>query len=329
MATPDIFNSRLFSLISLTASITDQNYVPQQISDLKLFEEEGIATLDAWIEKDNNILYLLDVKARGASGTPVTTGKRDGYSFRCPHIPQSWGVKADEVNFIREFNTENGQRTLKSVIDKKQFVAKRNLDYTIESHRMLALQGYMVNHNNAQESLFTKFGVSQTHIHMDLATAATSQADKHQQIYDAVEEVLDGVPFTGLACIAGKNYWASYIANADINATYLNTAMAAELRKDPRTPRVFGGIETSRYRGTAAVKVADDEAIVFPLGVPEMYITRFAPADIIQAIGNVGLPYYSYPMEITPKGVSGEAQSNPASLVTRPSAIIRLYKGAS
>jgi hypothetical protein len=329
MATPNIFDNRLFSLISLTAAITNRPYVPTMISDMGLFEEEGVPTLDVWIEEENGILYLLDVKPRGGPGEPVVTGKRKGYIFRCPHIPQSWAVQADEVNFIREFNTENGQRTLQSVINRKLSIARRNLDYTIESHRMLALQGIYMDHNNDQKSLFTAFGVSQTHLHMDLATSATSQSDKHQQIYDAVEAALDGIPFTGIGVIAGKNYWTDYIGNDDINKTYLNTPMSAELRADPRTPRTFGGVETRRYRGTAAVKPADDEAIAFPLGVPGMYLTRYAPADILQAIGNLGLPYYSYPMEITPKGVSGEAQSNPLNIVTRPAAIIRLYKGAS
>jgi len=60
-------------------------------------------------------------------------------------------------------------------------------------------------------------------------------------------------------------------------------------------------------------------------GVPDLYISSFAPADYMETVNTQGIPYYS---KIEPlafnKGVAGEAQSNPLHLCTRPLAQILL-----
>lgn len=69
----------------------------------------------------------------------------------------------------------------------------------------------------------------------------------------------------------------------------------------------------------------DDEALLVPEGVPDLYISAFAPADYMETVNTQGIPYYSK-LETLPfgKGVAGEAQSNPLHLCTRPRAQIRL-----
>jgi hypothetical protein len=68
-----------------------------------------------------------------------------------------------------------------------------------------------------------------------------------------------------------------------------------------------------------------DQAQLVPEGVPELFKSAFAPADYMETVNTLGIPYYSK-LETMPfgKGVAGEAQSNPLHLCTRPLAIIRL-----
>ncbi|MNR58211.1 hypothetical protein D3C85_1791520 [compost metagenome] len=56
-----------------------------------------------------------------------------------------------------------------------------------------------------------------------------------------------------------------------------------------------------------------------------MFITRFAPADHVDAVGTMGLPYYTS-LELLKhgKGVDMLSQSNVLNLNTRPAAVIRL-----
>ena len=112
-----------------------------------------------------------------------------------------------------------------------------------------------------------------------------------------------------------------------VKETYLNSQQAAALRGDARESFEFGGIIWERYRGKVAGVsfVHDDKALLVPEGVPDLYISVFAPADYMETVNTQGIPYYSM-IEPLPfnKGMAGEAQSNPLHLCTRPRAQVLL-----
>ena len=60
-----------------------------------------------------------------------------------------------------------------------------------------------------------------------------------------------------------------------------------------------------------------------------MFLTRFAPADYLETVRGIGLPYYTKtaPMRMN-KGIQLESQSNPLNINTRPDAVIRLKAGS-
>jgi hypothetical protein len=325
MATPNIFTGELFSLTAMTAAILKQPYTPTLLSGLNIFEESGVSTVDIWIEENNGVLNLLDVQPRGAPGAPVATGKRKGRPFRIPHIPQMGQVLADEVIGVRQFGTENQLQTLESKRDEKLAIARRNLDYTIESHRMAAILGQWIDANGDPQSLFNEFGVTEKSVVIPLAVDSTKTRAKALEVQESIEDGLGGIPYGDVIVLCGKTFWADFIENKEVRETYLNTPMAADLRSDPRTSVSFGGATWMRYRGTASVKIPDGEARAFPRGVPGMFLTRYAPGNIAEAVGTVGLPYY-VTSEILEHGmgISFKAQSNPLNLCTRPNAIVKL-----
>lgn len=326
MATPNIFTSNLFSLNSLTASINNLPYTPTRISQLGWFEEAGVGTLDVWIEEQNGAVSILDVKPRGAPGEPVNDERRKGRSFRVPHIPARGAVHADEVAFVREFGTENASRTVQSVINRKQAIARQSIDYTIEAHRIKAIQGTFKDHNNTDVSLFTTFGVVQQTQAMGWhKTNSSNYREKTFEVRKKIRAGLGGLPFQKPLVLCSDDHWMALIEDKDIKATYLNQAQAAELRGDPTNRLDAGGLIWEWYEGTSDCKIPDGEAYVVPQGVPGLFITRYAPADTMSAVGTLGLPYYSIPemMEFG-KGVEFEAQSNPLNICTRPRAIIKL-----
>ena len=99
------------------------------------------------------------------------------------------------------------------------------------------------------------------------------------------------------------------------------------LRQDQRGGFYFAGVFWEEYRGSVgAVKfIADDTAYMIPEGVPDLFVTNYAPADSMETANTIGLPYYAKqepkPMN---KGIDIESQSNPISICTRPSAIAKL-----
>lgn len=322
----DPFTPNAFRLESLTASMNNLKYAPGRLGELGIFEEAGISTLDAAIEERDGVLSIVDIAPRGAPGKPTHGDSRKIHTFRVPHIPQRASILADEVQGVRAFGSESDAEVLQTRINERLGYMRRNLDYTIESHRVAALMGNYLNANGDSTSLFTTFGVSQQTQAMGLSNSATSKTREiHLTVLEKIESALDGIPFSGVRVLCSPGFWKALIEDKDIKETYLNTMMASSLRQDPRLEFQHQGFMYERYRGTSAVKITDNKAYAMPMGVPGLFLTRYAPANYVETVNTIGLPYYANG-EAMPfgKGWEMESQSNPLNLCTRPAAIVEL-----
>lgn len=329
MADIEIFNDDAFSVSSLTAAINDQEYLPGRISSLGLFQEEGITTLTVQIEKDGDTIALVPAGERGTSGLVVGGSKRNLIPFNTVHLPERFAIKADEIQGIRAFGTRSELQSVQDVVNKRLAKCRRQLDATHEFQRMGALNGQILDADGTTVLLdiYKTFGVSRKKMPMGLNNPDTEIRVKCGEALDLQEEALGSITSSGARAFCGKNFWNKLIAHAKVKETFLNTLQAAALRGDARESFEFGGIVWERYRGKVAGVsfVHDDKALLIPEGVPDLYISVFAPADYMETVNTEGLPYYSK-IEPLPfgKGMAGEAQSNPLHLCTRPLAQILL-----
>lgn len=323
----DPFKADGFSTLSLTAAINTLPYRPMQVAEMGLFQEAGIATVDTAIEFDGNTIGLVSVQPRNASGQPVTNDKRKLVSLRVPHMPQRATILADEVQGVRAFGSESNVQALQSVINQRLAKMRQQIDYTVEAHRIAAIKGSYYDANGVATSLFTTFGVSQQTVQMKLDTASTEVQGTALDILTQIETELAGTFYTGAVALCGSSFWKKFITHPKVKETYLNTAMAASLRQDPREAVDINGITFMRYRGTASCAIDSTLAYVIPMGVPDLFLTRFAPAPYVETVNTLGLPYYakSEPMEFG-KGVQLESQSNALNICTRPNAVIKLVE---
>ncbi|MCX4067554.1 major capsid protein [Pseudomonas sp. S1Bt30] len=329
MADIAIFEDDAFSVSSLTAAINEQQYLPGRISSLGLFREEGISTLTVQIEKDGDTLALVPSGERGTSGLVVGATKRMLIPFNTVHLPERFTIKADEIQGIRAFGSLTELQAVQDVVNKRLGKARRQLDATHEFQRMGALNGTVLDADGKTVLLdiYDRFGVERQKLPMELGNPATEVRVKCGEALDMQEEALGSVTTTGSRAFCGKNFWNKLLVHKSVKETYLNTMQAAALRGDARESFEFGGIVWERYRGKVAGVsfVHDDKALLVPEGVPDLYISSFAPADYMETVNTQGIPYYSK-IEPLPfnKGVAGEAQSNPLHLCTRPRAQILL-----
>lgn len=329
MAEIAIFEDDAFSVSSLTAAINDQEYLPGRISSLGLFREEGISTLTVQIEKDGDTLALVPAGERGTSGLVVGGTKRQLIPFNTVHLPERFTIKADEIQGIRAFGTRSELQAVQDVVNKRLAKARRQLDATHEFQRMGALNGQVLDADGKTVLLdiYKTFGVQRKKLPMGLGNADTELRVRAGEALDMQEEALGSITSTGSRAFCGKNFWNKLIVHKSVKETYLNTMQAASLRGDARESFEFGGIVWERYRGKIAgiSFVHDDKALLIPEGVPDLYISSFAPADYMETANTQGIPYYSK-IEPLPfnKGVAGEAQSNPLHMCTRPLAQILL-----
>ncbi len=326
MSVWNAFDSDAFSLQSLTAAINKAAYQPDIIASLGLFEEQGIPDTTAVLEEQDGVLSLVSVAPRNGVGQPVMDGGRTARAFKIPHLPERATIMADEVQGVRAFGSESGASSVEIKRNERLAIMRANLEYTLESHRLAAIQGNFIDANGASVSLATTFGVvAATPVSFALGTDTTKILGKCADVLGGIEDGLGGSPFTGVTVLCGKTFWSSLIDHPKVKDAVVGWQAAQTLRNDARLALTYGGLNFVRYRGTSAVKVADGEAWAVPTGVAGLAITRFAPANYIETVNTIGLPFYAKaaadPMG---KGVEIEAQSNPLNLITRPAAIVKL-----
>lgn len=329
MAEISIFEDDAFSVSTLTASINEQPTVPSRLGSLNLFDEEGISTTTIQIEKDGDTLALVPAGQRGEPGLVVQGSKRKMIPFNTIHLPERATIGADHIQGIRAFGKETELDAVQAVVDKRLAKMRRQLDATHEFHRIGSVKGLILDADGKTVllNLFERFGIEQQTLGFELDNASTELRLKCNDLLDLIEDALSGQTFTGVRVFCGKEFWRALIVHKAVKETYLNTQMAAALRGDPREAFEFGGCVFERYRGKVGsiAFVGDDEAYAVPEGVPELFITRFAPADYMETVNTNGLPYYAKQELLAfGKGVHLESQSNPIHLCTRPKAVIKL-----
>lgn len=322
----------VLSFDTLNAYINNLPRIATRIAEMNLFQEEGlVGTTIVKIGIENNKLVLVPNVPRGAPGQPKGLDRGKVKLLETTHLPQNSTVMADQLLGVWDPTDPEGSNVA-AVVNKLQAVHKRDLDYTIEYHRMGALQGKLLDADGSVIlNFYEEFGVGQAVIGMELNKADTKVRSKAVAIKRAIENKLGGVPYTGIHVFCSAGFFDALVDHPDVQEAYKRWQDGAALRNDLRKGFVFGDVIFEELQGSTGgdIAIPDGEAIAFPLGVPDMFLTRFAPADYLEAVRGIGLPYYTKtaPMRMN-KGIQLESQSNPLNINTRPDAVIRLKPGA-
>lgn len=328
----DIFNNDAFSLSQLTLAMQDLQHTPTMLGDMGLFAEQGINTTSVMIEKIGQAFALVPSAERGAPGKPVGVDKRTLRTFSTVHLPQRGAVNADEVLGVRAFGTDTELETVQNVVNAKLQKLRRNIDLTFEWQRMGALKGIVLDADGTTEllNLFTEFAVAQQSVNWPLTVDATKVKQLSLDLERLIEDELDGIQCSGIEVLCSKEFYDSLVQHPAVVAAYERWQDGAHMRENQRKKGFeFCGISYREYRGKVGATrfIAAGEAYAVPVGVPDLFIARFAPADYLETVNTIGLPYYAKQWVENPgKRVEIEAQSNPLFMCTRPRAVIKLVR---
>ena len=329
------FNDPQFSVIALTAALNNQPFVPGQIGGLGIFEEDGVNVTTVEIEEENGVLDLIEPTPRGAPGNTLGDTERNKIPFNMDHFEINDAVYADEVQGVRALGSDDALETIQSRIDSKQERHGRAMDNTLEHYRVGAIKGLIVSKSGrVLHNLYDRFGIA-VPAAVNLGIGAGDVANLGallDGVTHSVEDDLDA-NYDHLHVMTGRAFHTAMWTQKVVRETFLNTSSAEVLRRGVPRKFEFGDMVFERYRtGRKAVAanndaayIADDEARLFPVGVPEMYLTRFGPADYEETVNTIGLPRYArqYAMA-NGKGRHLDAQMNVINLCTRPAALRRL-----
>lgn len=329
MATLDIFNDDAFSVTNLTRTLVDIPRVPTRLGDMGLFEEGGIATTTMMIERTGDSLKLVPSAERGSRGEPVTLSGRSLVPVKAVHLPQSGSVLADEVQGVRAFGSETEVEAVQTLVRKKLEKMKRQLDLTLEYHRVGALRGQVLDADGTSVLLdvYDVFGMTQVTQNFVLGTTTTKVKQKIIDLKRTVQTKLGGLRMNGVRVFASRTFMDALTGHTTVEKAYELFQQNSYARTDTSALFEMAGVVFEEYDGSVAGIdfIPDGEAFAIPVGVPGLFTTDFAPADYMETVNTNGLPYYAKQEAMRMnKGVELESQSNPITLCTRPEAIIRL-----
>lgn len=331
----DIFNQDAFALQSMSARVNQMPFVPGQIGESGLFQSDGIYTTSLSIESIDGSLSLVEPTVRGGAGQTFKSDNRALRMIPVPHFQSDDRVTADEVQNIRAFGTESDLETVQTRVDDKMARHFRNLDATTEHQRVGAIKGLVKTASGATTvDLYALFGIAAiAPITWDLASDAFKPRQAAFAVKNQIEDELDATNYSGIRAFCGADFFGKLIENKFVRETYLATAAASDLRNAIADVFTFGGITWERYRTGKKAKGANGgtdfidagEARLVATGVPDLFITRYAPADYMETVNSKGLPRYAHQfMSENGKSVNLEMQTNVISICTQPRTLIKL-----
>lgn len=319
-----------FGLIELTAAINNVPYRPGQVSSSGLFEEDSISTTTAKIEMRDGQLGLVKTSERGGSGETTDDEKRKTVTFSVDHYQRDDSISADESQGVRAFGEEDVAEIVTDRVSRKAQRHARDLTMTLEHQRVGAIKGIVTEKGgNVLHDLYNLFGIA-----VPPSTSlvlANEETDVGSILYDLKQGLEDDLDdhYDGFRAYTGRNLHKLLWGHKCVRETFLNHSGADILRKDVPDKFEFGGFTWERYKTGAkasadngAAYIGDDEARVVPVGVHDLFLTRFAPADYNETVNTLGLPFYgrTFPKK-NGKGYDLEVQMNSISLCTKPQAL--------
>lgn len=333
MLNPFLTNNA-FTTASLTDAINKLPFVPGKVTRLGLFAESGVATTSILIEEKDGVLSLVETTPRGAPAVQHTSPKRKVRSLAIPHIAYEDTVKSDQVQNVRAFGSESAMEGVQTVVNQKIAEMTVNLDATYEHLLIGALKGIALDADESTPlyNLFTEFGVTQyDEIDFDLDNASPAKGAVRKKCHDIqrkICDVLGSAVYDHIHCFCSSQFWEDLISHPEVSAAYDRPDDGLFLRMGLVYGQFFyAGIVFEEYRGKAGSVnfIADDKAHFFPVGVPNLFKTYFAPADFRETSNTLGMPRYAKraPADHMERSDILHIQTNPLPICTRPKVLIK------
>ena len=328
MSVLDVFASDAFSVRTLTQAINKLPYKPARIGQMGLFGTQGIATTTAMVEEKEGLLALLPTKLRGEPGSTGKGPKRKVRALAVPHIPHTDTIMADDVQNVRAFGSDSQLESIVTVVNDRLTLMRQNHEATEEYHRMGAIHGVVLDADGASVvlDLHQVFNTTPTTKDFPFTTSDTDVRGLCLDVLELVETALGAGTYDHVHALCGVNWFKALIAHGQVQRAWERFQDGAKLRDDPRAGFEFGDIIFERYRGRVSGVdfINANQARFFPVGVPNLFMTYYAPANYVETVNTIGLPVYSKQVRLKyDKGIEIETQSNPLCLCHRPSVLIK------
>ena len=329
------FGTDAFNMVSMVQAINKLPNMYGRIMGMGLFKPKGVSTRTVLIDHKDGVINILDNMPVGSPGLKNTKGTRRTQSLVIPHFPLDDTILAQEYDGIRAFGQENVNETLASIMNDHLQTLKNKHDQTLEWLMVGALKG-IVYDSDASTVIYNfhkEFLQNKKEVDFVLGTATTNIKAKCKEVLRHIETHLQGERMTGVRVLCDKDFMDSLTNHAKVIEAYERWEAGSFLRQDDRKGFYFCGLTFEEYEGTTFDKdgtvrkfFASKDCIAFPEGTTNTFNCYYAPADFMETVNTLGLPYYAKqePRAFN-RGIDIHTQSNPLPVVSRPELCVRVY----
>ena len=318
-----------FSLAQLSQAINVLPNMYSRVASLNLFKWRPQSGKTASIEMRNGVLRLVPTTPWGGVPPKNQSGRSNIRSFNIPHMPIEDTVHAADVIGVRQFGTDGTLTAIAQRVNDKLQEMKNKIDQTMEWRMLGALRGVVLDYDGSViEDYFTAFGITKKSIDFALDDPDTDVRAKCVEVLRWQEDHLQGEAMSGSRALVSPEFFDALITHPKVTAVYQGWAEAAnKLGGDLRKGFTFGGVTFEEYRAVVDGQrfIAAGAGHAFPLGTSETFSNYGAPADFVETVNTIALPYYARQQNKDfNRGIDLHAQSNILPMVTRPATIVEL-----
>lgn len=326
----DIFNNDEFQTVSLTDLVLKRNYVPTQLGDRGIFEDDSVNTKQVAIEELDGQIGMTDALAWGSPATQIGADDRDLIPFMIQHRPIEAQIMAAELMGLRAPGSADQTQAFQAEVLRRSDKLFRTHDYNAEYARANAIQGLVKDTaGNTKLNVFNSFGKTEQTVNLDTDTQTAKVLSNILKGVEMVEDALGAETYDRIEVWHSKDSFKKLVEHKGVKEAYERWQNGAFLRDDNR----YTGFEFPRnvfhfqYRGktpSGAEFIPAGTCRFVPVGTPGLFKTYYAPADFIEYVGTPGLQRYAKIIRRPDdRGVTLHTQSNFLSLCTRPEVLVK------
>lgn len=317
-----------FSLTELTQAINILPNMYGRVNELGIFKARPLTQNSATLEFHNGVLSLVPTTPWGGVAPKNNNGKRKLLSFPIPHTPLEDTVLASEIIGIRAFGSDSSVETIASKVNEKMQTMKNKIDQTMEWRKMGALKGIVLDADGVTviQDYFAAFGITKKTVNFALNVAGTDVRAKCMEVVRHIEDNLMGERMDRAHLLVSQEFFDQLVSHPKVKEAYANYSEAAQrIGGDMRKGFSFGGLTFEEYRGVVGSQRFIDagEGQAFPVGAVETFSNYYSPADFVETVNTLGLPYYARQQNKDfNRGIDLHVQANQLPLVARPATIV-------
>jgi hypothetical protein len=336
MSFANIIRGDAFSFTTLTSAINKVIPEPESLDNIFTFNEKGISTLSALIEYKEGKLGLVPTSERGTVGHAISSNPRKMRSIYVPHYQEYDAIMSTEVLGVRQFGSETEFETIESKRNEKLGEMASKLNRTLNYAKAGMLQGYLYDADGSViYDWFEELGFARNTHTFDVTQPNVNIRDEAIKMKRKADIKLGGYSYSRYVWLMPPEMFDLVVSHPSLKEAYDRWQDGAFLRADNRKGFQIADnvtIQSYEINTTGAfdsqgrpIRMFPEDKSFFVPDTTSLFQVRFAPADTMEAVNTVGLPFYaaSEPKPFN-KGVDLTAESNFVVYSEKPDAVVEV-----